>query len=113
MAHVRNNFQEETMKRLTVALISTFFFTSAGAAHLYKGLAEGDSDLYGYGADDQQVTGIQPGVGDTSASIYGGFAEGNDDLFTPHERGGSSVGNPERELPRIYKGFRGDPDLSW
>jgi hypothetical protein len=113
MALSRNDFQEETMKRLTVALLSSLFVASAGATHLYKGLAEGEPDLYGYGVGDQQVTGIQPGVGDTSTKIYGDFGRGNDDLFTAQERGGVSVDNPDRSLPRIYKGFAGDPDLSW
>jgi hypothetical protein len=113
MALSRNDFQEETMKRLIVALLSTLFVASAGATHLYKGLAEGDSDLYGYGVGDQQVTGMQPGIGDRSVEIYGGFGTGNDDLFTPHQRGGSRVDNPDRELPRVYRGFAGDPDLSW
>jgi hypothetical protein len=86
---------------------------TAGATHLYHGLGEGDADLYGYGIGDQEVTAVQPGVGDTGFDIYRGFGGENDDLFTPRDRGASRVDNPDKGLPRIYQGFSGDPDLSW
>ena len=101
------------MKRLIVAFAATLSMASAGATHVYHGLSEGDADLHGYGVGDQQVTGVQPGVGDAGFDIYRGFGGGNDDLFTPRDRSGNRVDNPDRELPRIYKGFSGDPDLSW
>jgi hypothetical protein len=105
--------EETMMKRLIAAIATTLFMASAGATHVYHGLAEGDPDLHGYGHDDQRFVGVQPGVGD-SADIYQGFGPGNSDLFpilSPVI--GSNVENPDQELPRIYKSFSGNRDLSW
>jgi hypothetical protein len=99
------------MKRIISAIAALFLTTAAGAGHVYHGIAEGDPDLYGYGPDDEQATAVQPGVG--SFDFYGGFGQGNSDLFTPGDRGGSAVQNPDRDLPRIYNEFGDDPDLSW
>jgi hypothetical protein len=100
------------MKRLILALATALLAVSALADHVYRGFAEGDSDLYSYGPGDEQVIGMQPGVGD-SVDIYGRFGQRNADLFPPTQRGGSSVDNPDRTLPEIYDGFRDDPDLQW
>ena len=100
------------MKHLIVAFASILLSASAFADHVYQGFAEGDPDLYGYGPSDEQVIGMQPGVGD-SVDIYGRFGQRNPDLFPPTQRGGSSVANPDRTLPEIYNGFGDDPDLQW
>jgi hypothetical protein len=96
----------------TLAIATALFTASAAAEHVYHGIAQGDGNLYSYGPGDDSVTGMQPGVGD-SVSVYGRFGIGNDDLFTTEARGGSSVADPDRTLPRIYQGFGPDPDLSW
>ena len=100
------------MKVAALAIATALFTASAAADHVYHGIAQGDDDLYGYGPNDERVTGVQPGVGD-SFEIYGRFGTDNDDLFSAAERGGSRVADPDRTLPRIYKGFGPDPDLTW
>ncbi|MCF7984481.1 MAG: hypothetical protein K9L70_08770 [Thiohalocapsa sp.] len=99
------------MQRILLAIAAVVLSASAGAGHVYHGIAEGDSDLYGYGPGDEQVSGVQPGVG--SFDVYGGFGEGNSDLFPPQNRGGAAVDRPDRDLPRIYNEFGDTPDLSW
>jgi hypothetical protein len=101
------------MKRFIVTLAATLAMASAAASHVYRGLGDGDPDLYGYGPDDQQVTGVQPGVGDMDVDIYGDFATRNADLFARRDRSGSGVKGADRALPQIYKGFASDSDLTW
>lgn len=100
------------MKVATLAIVTTLFTAPAAADHVYHGITQGDDDLYGYGAADEGVIAMQPGVGD-NVNVYGPFGTGNDDLFTTEDRGGSSVADPDRTLPRVYQGFGPDPDLSW
>ena len=96
------------MKRLVAAIASSMFMVSAGAADVYQGWAEGNSDLHPHGVQNvDDVVGIQPGVGD-SLYIYGGFRDGNGDLFT----GSASTGWSANKDADIYGGFgRGNPDL--
>jgi hypothetical protein len=108
----RSRDEEETMKGTTLAIATMLFTASAAADHVYHGFGQGSGDLYGYGAADEKVTAMQPGVGD-SVDIYGKFGAGNGDLFPAPERGGSRVEDPDRTLPGIYGGFGPDPDLSW
>lgn len=100
------------MNRLIAVFTAMLFVASASASHVYHGLAEKDSNLYGYGRDDGGVVGVQPGIGDR-VDIYGGFGRGNKDLSPNPFRGGTNVPNPDTELPQIYQGFSGDPNLSW
>lgn len=100
------------MNRLIALFIAMLFVASASASHVYHGLAEDDPDLYGYGQDDGGVVGVQPGIGDR-VDIYGGFGGGNNDLSPNPFRRGGNVGTPDTELPPIYQGFSGDPNLSW
>jgi hypothetical protein len=104
--------EEETMKVATLAIATALFTASAAADHVYHGFAQGDGDLYSYGTGDADVTGMQPGVGD-SVDVYGRFGTGNDDLFATEPRSGNNVADADRALPRVYQGFGPDPDLSW
>jgi hypothetical protein len=103
------------MKRLIMVIAASMVMASAGASHVYQGLAEGDPNRYGYGPDDQAFVGVQPGVGDR-IDIYDGFGWGNDDLFPTVAPVGADRQDTESsfiELPRVYRGFSRNPDLSW
>ncbi len=75
---------------------------------MYKGLAEGNSELHDGHYPGMAMTGVQPGVGD-SVDIYHGLADGNPDLFK-REAGAFSKGGVD---PDIYQALGGNPDLSF
>jgi hypothetical protein len=100
------------MKRLIVAIATSMFMASAGASHVYHGLAEGNPSLHGYGHHDQELVGVQPGIGDR-VDIYHGLGSGNADLFSVTSPGGSDIRSTDTGLPRIYDSFTRNPDLTW
>jgi hypothetical protein len=115
MTSEQDSDKEDMMKRLIMVIGASMVMASAGASHVYQGLAEGDPNLYGYGPDDQGFVGVQPGVGDR-VDIYQGFGPGNDDLFPTVAPVGAEPRETESsfiELPRVYRGFSRNPDLSW
>lgn len=95
------------MKKLIVTITSLFFAAGAGAEVFYSGLADGNSDLGGGGFNADEVTGVQPGVGDSTDS-YGIWSRGNPDLFQAIE--GNDQG-AEDQRPDIYGSLRGNSDL--
>lgn len=93
------------MKRLTTAIATFMFAAGAGAADLYQGFGAGNPDLGSVAFNADEVTGIQPGVGD-SIDRYQGVANGNPDLFKKFD---ATV--TDHEAPNIYHGVSDNPDL--
>jgi hypothetical protein len=77
-----------------------------GAAEIYHGLAEGNSDLSTQRVSAEDFVGVQPSVG-ASIDRYHGWADGNPDLFKSERSGPTDSGNS----PDIYTGLGGNPDL--
>jgi len=95
------------MKKLIVTITSLFFAAGVGAEGFYSGLASGNSDLSGGGFNAAEVTGVQPGVGDSTDS-YGIWSSGNPDLFQAIDGDGRGA---EDQRPDIYGSLRGNSDL--
>lgn len=94
------------MKSLTAAVAATLFAAGVGAADLYHGLDEGNSDLSSLRSTSGSVVATQPGVGD-SVDRYQGWADGNPDLFEVDPSGPTDSGSD----PDIYMNLSGSPDL--
>ena len=95
------------MKTIATAIVAALFATGATASNIYGGFGNNNSDLsVGYASGQMDVTGVQPGVGD-SFDRYQGWANNNPDLF-------SATGAPRstHESPDRYGSFDdGNPDL--
>ena len=64
------------MKHIITAAAISLFATSVSAADVYKGIGEGNSDLYPHRADlGSVIMGVQPMVGG-GVDRYQGFADG-------------------------------------
>ena len=98
------------MKTITTAIAAALFATGATgatASNIYGGFGNNNPDLsVGYATVQMDVTGVQPGVGD-SFDRYHGWANNNPDLF-------SATGAPRstHESPDRYGSFDdGNSDL--
>jgi hypothetical protein len=94
-----------TITKSAFALAVTLFAANIAADSVYKGLADGNPDLFQHTRGSVATVGIQPGVGD-SFDLYHGLADGNAELFSPVQDDKNS--GPR---PNIYLGFgpTGDP----
>lgn len=95
------------MKSFTAAIATALFATGAAATDLYQGFAAGNPDLRPEPFNASDITGVQPGVGD-SVDRYRGFSDGNPDLFRVKAEDRTYV---EHENPDIYRRLSGNPDL--
>ena len=95
------------MRRMIATIAATVAMVSVHAADTYHGFANGNPDLHPDRVQTNDMVGVQPGVGDSTA-IYRGFQISNDDLFS-----GSVVrGGGTHSDPGVYGGFReNNPDL--
>ena len=95
------------MKTIATAIAAALFATGATASNIYNGFGNNNPDLsVGYASVQMDVTGVQPGIGD-SFDRYHGWADSNPDLF-------SSTGAPRstHQSPDRYGSFDdGNPDL--
>lgn len=92
------------MKALTTLLTTSLFAANAYAVDIYHGLADGNPDLAGWmSPPSEQVTGVQPGVGDAPYGFRGGHDRS---LFKS-----PASGSPGANRVDIYGGFQ-SPDLS-
>ncbi len=94
------------MKTIIITAAAALFAANIGAAEIYHGLAEGNSDLSTQRVSAEDFVGVQPSVGD-SIDRYHGWADGNPDLFKSERSGPTDSGNS----PDIYMGLGGNPDL--
>ena len=96
------------MKQLIAAIAATVFVAGVNADDVYKGLAQGNSELHDEHRVMATTSGVQPSVGD-SVDIYRDLADGNPDLFRrevgPFPKSGDD--------PDIYQAFDGNPDLAF
>lgn len=90
------------MKKLAVAIATTFLATGINAADIYHGLGDGNSDLSTQRFSAEDFVGVQPSVGDR-VDRYQGWADGNPDLFKPDSTGP----NGATRDPDIYQGLGG------
>ena len=96
------------MKQLIAAIAATLFVAGVNADDVYKGLAQGNSELHDGHYPGMVMTGVQPGVGD-SVDIYRGLADGNPDLFK-REAGPFPTSGDD---PNSYQALDGNPDLGF
>ncbi|MEA3276297.1 MAG: hypothetical protein U9Q81_13610 [Pseudomonadota bacterium] len=94
------------MKRLIAAIAAGLFAAGASATNIYYGFQDGNPDLSGDRAGVDEMSGVQPGIGD--GDRYQGWDDGNPDLFRtlPHEF-------TESDDPNIYEGFGRNPDIQF
>ena len=95
------------MKTIATAIAAALFATGATASNIYNGFGDSNPDLsVGYASVQMDMTGVQPGVGD-SFDRYHGWADNNPDLFRAMGGSGSTHESPDR-----YGSFDdGNPDL--
>jgi len=96
------------MNKLAAAIVTTMFTAGAGAADVYQGLDQGNSDLSNPRLSAEDFVGVQPSIGD-SVDRYHGWADGNPDIFKA-DRGGTTNSG---EDPNIYTGISRNPDLQF
>ncbi len=96
-----------TITKSALTLAVTLFAANIAADSVYKGLADGNPDLFQYTRGSVATVGIQPGVGD-SFDLYHGLADGNSELFSP-------VQDDKNHGPRpdIYGNFGPTRDLNY
>lgn len=95
------------MKRLIGVAVTALFAGAVSAASTYHGLEDGNAELGGDRTGVNNVTGVQPGVGD-SVDLYHGWAEGNTDLFQRQ-----IPDSARSEDPDVYQSFGQNPDLTF
>ena len=95
------------MKKIATAIATALLATGTNAANIYHGFGGDNPDLsVGYASIQTNVTGIQPGVGN-SFDRYHGWADNNPDLFRFTGASRSAHESPDR-----YGNFDdGNPDL--
>ena len=96
------------MKRLFTVIASSLFAAGVSAHDVYGELGKGNSDVSDQHPPQNQMTALQPSIGDRF-DRYQGVADGNSDLFTSDHNGLTDAG----DSPNIYKGVSGNPDLSF
>ena len=95
------------MNKLTATIFATVFAGSVGASDSYQDLTRGNPDSYVNPDPGSELSGVQPGVGD-SLSRYHGWDDGNPDLFK------ADLGDyAESEDPDIYGVLDGNPDIDF
>jgi hypothetical protein len=94
------------MKRLILTIAALMIAASAGAEHVYKGLAEDNPDLRGHGPEQPMTASESATTAETP--IYHGLAEDNPDLV-----GQRADTGPSGEKPDIYEGIEPNPDTSF
>lgn len=92
--------------RLATALLLSLFLAPVSASHVYHGWAKHSPDLAGH-AEQAELAAFEVG-GSARADIYRGLDRGNSDLYTP-----PATGEEYSSAPDIYKGFDGNPDITW
>jgi hypothetical protein len=96
------------MKTIITAAAAVLFAANVGAADFYHGLDEGNSDLSTSRVSGEDLSAIQPSIGD-SVDRYHGWAEGNADLF----KGDGTQERPSTGRPDIYMDISQNPDLAF
>ena len=96
------------MKRFASLIALASFATAAGATDIYQQFSEGNSDLRAQPNEYMGTT--QRGVG-ASVDRYQGWADGNGDLFKRSDAGIADPHMSNHQLPNVYRGFSGDPNL--
>lgn len=100
------------MKRLIAAIATTTLMASVSVASIYHGFSDGNPELYSYGSQDDRMTGVQPGVGDSAAS-YGGTGSESGGVFSANASRGGGMESRNTGFPDVYQGFGGNADISW
>ena len=95
------------MKTYAAAVFAAIFAGSVSAADAYRDLTRGNPDSYVNAASGSEMSGIQPGVGD-SVGRYSGWDDGNPDLFK-----GDFGDYAGTEDPDIYGALGGNSDLDF
>ncbi len=95
------------MTKYAITVAASLFAAAATAHDVYRGLANGNPELFDEHRLSADQVAVQPGVGD-SFDVYRGLARGNPDLFKTVTSEAESGPRPD-----IYQGFGDSPDLSY
>lgn len=95
------------MNKYVATIFATIFAGSVSAADAYQDLTRGNPDSYVNAASGSEMSGVQPGVGD-SLNRYNGWDDGHPDLFK-----GDFDNYAGTQDPDIYGVLGGSPDLDF
>lgn len=96
------------MRTIIMALAATMFTIGVNAGDVYHGLEQGNPDLAAQWMRAEDVTAVQPSIGDT-VEPYQGIADGNPDVCKSDRTGYTG----KCEDPEIYGSVSGNPDLAF